>query len=339
MRPPILDGWYAGLAGSRSFPDWLADRPRPLRRATERAGFVHGLVLLALSFRAEAVAAVNVAGRGWQTLVLGRALLGRRRKLVALEFIRMPPANPRHRLWLAIEPWLLRRALRTAHVLTPEEPGIYARHYGIPEHRFVYVPWPWRRLPAAGPPPPLAPGGPVVCGGRMFCDWRTLFAAARGADWPLVAVCSEADLPGVRALAAGTTAEVRHALPPDEFRALLESASVCALVMVEGGVSQGHARLRDAADTGRPVIATDTLAMRSYVEPGETALLVPEGDPAALRSAIDALRADPERASRIRDAARARSQRWTAERYLAGIRALIAGETPVVPDEDAIVNS
>ena len=50
-----------------------------------------------------------------------------------------------------------------------------------------------------------------------------------------------------------------------------------------------------AAAMGRPIITGDTPAIRRYFEHGETAWLVPPGDPAALAEAIDHLCGAPER--------------------------------------------
>jgi len=59
---------------------------------------------------------------------------------------------------------------------------------------------------------------------------------------------------------------------------------------------------------GKPVIASDTLGVREYVEHGRTGLVVPPGDPAALREAI-AWAIAPEHAAEVR-AMGARARAW-----------------------------
>ena len=54
--------------------------------------------------------------------------------------------------------------------------------------------------------------------------------------------------------------------------------------------------LREAMAVGRPVVSTDVAGNREIVRPGETGLLVPPGDPAALAEAVGRLLADPEQA-------------------------------------------
>jgi glycosyltransferase involved in cell wall biosynthesis len=80
----------------------------------------------------------------------------------------------------------------------------------------------------------------------------------------------------------------------------------------------------DAAGAGVPVVITAARALRDYLVAGETAVVVPPGDAAALRAAVDRLMADPAERERVRGAAFEHSQAWTGEDYLAAIGALLA---------------
>jgi glycosyltransferase involved in cell wall biosynthesis len=62
----------------------------------------------------------------------------------------------------------------------------------------------------------------------------------------------------------------------------------------------------EAMAHGRPVVASAVGGLLDLVDNGETGLLVPPGDPAALRAAIDRLLADRELRTRLGRAARAR---------------------------------
>lgn len=296
------------------------------------SGPLRGAALFTASLRSDAVAVVRT-GPGWRALLLARALLGRRRKLVALHFIVHPHRGRlRDRVWDGLDRWAVRRALRAGLVLTADEQRECARRYGLGEERFPLVPWP-SRLEPAGELAPAPPTGPVLASGRAFCDWPTLFAAALGADWPLTVVCSAEDLPEVRRLASGTTVTVLSEIAAHEHAALLARASVLAVVMRDEGVSQGHVRLMDAADAGVPVVITEARALRGYLVPGQTALVVPTGDPEALRAAIDRLMADPAERERVRRAAFEHSQSWTGQDYLASIGSIVSnppeGASPI----------
>lgn len=289
---------------------------------TRARGAVRGLRLFATSLRADSVAVVRT-GPGWRSLLILRALLGRRRKLVALHFIVHPDRGRRvDRLWTRVDAWAIRRALLRGPVLTTAERDACVARYGLEPERFPVVLWPWRREPAVALP--AAPSEPrVVCSGRAFCDWPTLFAAARGTDWPLTVVCSGDDLAEVRALNADGRAEVRSEIPAPEYVELLRTASVLAVVMREHRVSQGHARLMDAADAGVPVVITAAEALDDYVIPGETAVVVAPSDPDALRAAVSGLVDDAAERARLRANVFARSHEWTGADYLAAIAEVV----------------
>jgi glycosyltransferase involved in cell wall biosynthesis len=78
-----------------------------------------------------------------------------------------------------------------------------------------------------------------------------------------------------------------------------------------------------AVEAGVPVVASAIEALDEYVSAGETAVLVPPGDPDALRRAVDSMLGDPHERRRLRDAALARARQWTYDEYFAEVRALI----------------
>lgn len=64
--------------------------------------------------------------------------------------------------------------------------------------------------------------------------------------------------------------------------------------------------LLEAAASGRPLVVTDVPGCRHFVRDGETGLVVPPGDAAALANALARLAADPELRRRLGAAARAK---------------------------------
>jgi glycosyltransferase involved in cell wall biosynthesis len=126
-------------------------------------------------------------------------------------------------------------------------------------------------------------------------------------------------LPGVRILLAGEGPE-RFALE-ERARALGVSGRVEFLghredvpellsscdVFVLPSLFEGHPlSVLEAMAAGRPVVATDSGGTREAVVHGETGLLVPAGDPAALAEAILSMLTDPARARRMGAAGRVR---------------------------------
>jgi 2-deoxystreptamine N-acetyl-D-glucosaminyltransferase/2-deoxystreptamine glucosyltransferase len=69
--------------------------------------------------------------------------------------------------------------------------------------------------------------------------------------------------------------------------------------------------LVEAMVAGLPVVATDVGGIPEVVRHGETGLLVPPGDVAALAAALDRVVADPVLRARLADGARRRSQQYS----------------------------
>jgi glycosyltransferase involved in cell wall biosynthesis len=327
-RPRVLaDGWYGWLVpGFRALSDVYERWPARMQEWMLRFGALRAGVLFAVSTRYDAVVTIRT-DRGWRSLLLLRALLGRRRKLVALHFIDHPdrPGGAGRlvdRVWRPIDRWATRRALLAAQVLSEWEVERYAADFGVERERFSFIPFAWR-TPAAGATAPdlNRPRDLVIASGRAFCDWPTLFAAARTAGWRLLVICGGHDRGLVDRLNRDRRASVLSDLPPGRARELLREAAVSVLPMYEAGVSQGHVRLLDATDAGAVVVASGTRSLDGYVEDGRTAVIVAPGDPEAMRAAIDRLLGDAREREQLARAAFERAGAWTWADYLAAVEA------------------
>src|SRR6185503_836407 len=93
-------------------------------------------------------------------------------------------------------------------------------------------------------------------------------------------------------------------LPRDELERLYARAAVVACPSHREGFGLACA---EAMAHGRAVVAGDVGGLRDLVVDGETGLLVPPGDVAALRAALERLLADRELRRRLGAAARARA--------------------------------
>lgn len=323
----LADGWYSWLAPSfRALTELTSGWPEPLKAMLWRVGALRALVLFAAGNRYAATAVIR-SDRGWRTLLLLRAALGRRRKLVVLQFNDHPPRTTGlgallDRMWRPVDRWATRRALLAAQVLSPAERSRYAASFGIEEERFRLIPFAWR-LAEESPPGPASERSGVVSVGRAYCDWPTLFAAAREATWPLTVVCGERDRELVERLNADGRATVLTEIPAQSARELIAQASVCVLTMVDQGISHGQIRLCDAVSAGTPVIASRTQSLEGYVEDGRTAVLVRPGDPGELRRAIEELLTDPDRRDGMARAALERAAGWTTTDYVAAIERFV----------------
>lgn len=329
---PIVDSrWYAAMLGAPfvAVEEVLTARlPASIAALVMRVGILRGLSLGLLAYRSPVVGVIKNTPGALLAVAVAAIRPGRSR-LVLLEFIRrpLPQRRWRRRLYLLrfglLERPLVRRGMAAGQVLTEGEHQAYARLYRVQDSSLQLVPW---ALTAWGTEP-LEPATSrelgVLSSGRTSCDWETLFAAAAGREWPLTVVCANQDRARVDALNRDGRARVYSELPQEEHWELLRASAVYALVVREEESSAGHVRLRSAVDAAVPVVASRVMALDGYLEDGVTGLLVPPGDPDALRSTIDAVLDDPDLRDRLRDAAAERARGWTRADYFDAVRRLL----------------
>jgi glycosyltransferase involved in cell wall biosynthesis len=96
-------------------------------------------------------------------------------------------------------------------------------------------------------------------------------------------------------------------VPPADVAGHLAAASILVLPNTSSAISERFTsplKLFEYLWFGRPIVASDLPAIREVLTDGETALLVPPGDAAALANAFERLASDPALAARIGRAAR-----------------------------------
>jgi glycosyltransferase involved in cell wall biosynthesis len=158
----------------------------------------------------------------------------------------------------------------------------------------------------------------VAVGKDLARDYATLALAAERIDAPVELAVYPRNLEGIR-LPPNAHARVRSSR---ELRDLYASAGCVVLPQrpddypfgSEGG---GLTALLEAMAMGKPVVATERAILSDYLEDGVDGLLVPPGDPAALREAIERVLSDPALAQALGAAGRARVQRSHATRGFA----------------------
>ena len=108
-------------------------------------------------------------------------------------------------------------------------------------------------------------------------------------------------------------------LGPVDDDALLSLYARCAVVVVPSRYESFGLMLLEAMMFAKPVVAADVGGMREIVVEGETGYLVPAGDPAALRAALEALLADPGLRDRLGAAGRRRyEEQYSQEQMVRG---------------------
>ena len=331
----LVPDWHATEIGGPcvSIESGLAKRHgKLLLRAASRFGPLRGFLVFRLSSGFDRVGLIQKSP-GVTTFAVLEGWFNRRRdRLVLLTFLpRELPAGRGRRLafrgWSSlIERPALRRSMRAAHVLTAAERTRYAAAYRLPEDRFRLIPWAFSRRGD-----PIGHGaarrGGVVSSGRAYCDWETLFAAARIGSWELTVICAERDRKRVGALARERPARVLCEISREEHDRLLRNCAVYALCLRDDGPSAGHVRLMAAVDAGLAVVASDVPGLQGYVEPGHTALVVPPQDPRRLAAAIGSLLDDSALRTELSERAAERARRWTYEDLFQELGELLAEDS------------
>jgi len=176
------------------------------------------------------------------------------------------------------------------------------------------------------------PGAPVPAVGPVLSvgddhgrDFDTLLKAFAGLDATLLLKSShvppDAAPPNVQVVPGRLDA---HA-----YRALFHQAPLVVVPLRPMLTASGVGTVLEAMAMGKALIVSDSPGLRDYVSHEETALVVPCGDAAALRAAIERLLREPETRTRLGAAARAFVERHCT--YAAHVAKLAAALRTLVP--------
>jgi glycosyltransferase involved in cell wall biosynthesis len=186
----------------------------------------------------------------------------------------------------------------------------------VPRERLAFVPYFadtafWQ--PGTGREEPL-----VVSGGREHRDYATLAEACAGLPARVFVAAGSLHSPAARRqepVAWPANFEAGFADHPT-LRDWYARASVVAVPLIPTDFQAGVTTILEAMAMARAVVVSATPGQRDIVEDGETGVLVPPGDAAALREAVAGLLADRRRRRRLGSNAReAVTRRFSLEVY------------------------
>jgi glycosyltransferase involved in cell wall biosynthesis len=114
-----------------------------------------------------------------------------------------------------------------------------------------------------------------------------------------------------------------------QLRDLYASASIVVVPLRPSDHPSGITSLFEAMAMGKAIIASDVPMVREFITAGETGLIVPVGDPAALRDTINFLLARPDERRRLGRNARLHLEANMgmvsfADRYAASIKKIVS---------------
>jgi glycosyltransferase involved in cell wall biosynthesis len=216
---------------------------------------------------------------------------------------------------------LIDRPHSVALVQNPDDRDLLAQ-LGIATERIVLIPGSGVDIVRLQPRP--EPTGPITLGfvGRLLDDKgiRVLVAAhrqlrAKGLDIALLIAgtpdpANPASVSLAEAQAWGREPGISWLGHVDDIATVWARAHIAVLPSRREGLPKS---LLEAAACGRPMVATDVPGCREVALPGQTGLLVPADDPAALAAAIEALVKDAELRARYGRAARALAEERFAD--------------------------
>jgi glycosyltransferase involved in cell wall biosynthesis len=191
--------------------------------------------------------------------------------------------------------------------------------------------------PAGRPFPPLPSSEPplVVYAGQLY-PWKgvdvlvdALAEVPRARLVILGGLAGEGDHERIRRRVAERGIEARTeltgTLPQAEVAGRLRDAAVVAVPFLHSGMTERHTsplKAFEAMAAGRPIVASDLPSTREILADGETALLVPPGDVAALARALRRLLEDRTLAEALARRAFARSADYSWEARAARLLSL-----------------
>jgi glycosyltransferase involved in cell wall biosynthesis len=196
--------------------------------------------------------------------------------------------------------------LHTVHRLvcsSRSEAAYYQHRFGWPEGKTVFVPLlSDERYLAHHCAHPL---DTIVAAGRSYRDYGTLAQAVRGTGIRTIIVGGR-KLQQQGAQQFPAEIELMDDIPLAQLTEIIAAARMVVVPLKPSRISTGQSVLLQAMSLGKPVIATHTSGTEDYILHQQDGLLVPAGDPAALRLAIQSVWNDPGMAGVLGDAARRR---------------------------------
>lgn len=201
-----------------------------------------------------------------------------------------------------------------AIVYSRRDRGVFSSWFGIPQERFVFIPYHTTLFGHPEPGPSSLQGTYIFAGGDGHRDYATLIAAIRGLEITLIIALRERSvLDGIDIPPNVIVMTTDHA----GFRTLMANARINVVPMEGGDVrSGGHQTYLNAMAMGSPTVVTDTEAGSDYIDSWKDGVLVPPSDVKGLREAIARLLADEGLARKIGQAGRQVRDSHSTERIL-----------------------
>lgn len=218
--------------------------------------------------------------------------------------------------------WLHRRIIQSAtktQVFCRVEAQNYARHFGVEESRFAWIPYCTDAAPVLTERPA---GDYLFTSGSHQRDYITLFEAVRDLPIELRVAAPPATFAGMNIPA---NVHIAGNLPASEYWRMLAEARFIVLSLRPDVIRRpGVITYVGALRMGKCVVVNDPGGASSYIDHEETGFLVDPASSGQLREQICALLQHPEIVERVAaNAARMARERFTAARYFHDVERIL----------------
>lgn len=192
----------------------------------------------------------------------------------------------------------------------PEEIERFSQALRMPKEKFSFVPY---HHTLHGSDYCLSNGGYIFAGGDATRDYATLIRAVSGTGYRTI-ICARSrshfngiDIPdNVKVLTASV----------QEFDRLMAGATLVVIPLPRGPIhTGGHTVIANAMTMGKPLIIAGSQEYHHFIQHEETGLLLPPGNPEALRDAVTRILQNPGYAKRLGDNARLAAAIYTPEAF------------------------
>ena len=211
-------------------------------------------------------------------------------KLISADPVLRVPQNRWRGISSVIKRQLLKRV--DSFILFHKDFSSYTKWFGIDSRRVIYVPFKVNSLDFIQKQP-TQEGEYIFTGGVSLRDWETLAAAMSGVDIPLWIVTKELTADRFRRLFTDHTRWIQDDGTGESWIRFISGAKFVVLPIArESAAASGISTYLSAMALRKCVIISEGPATRGILTDGREAIIVPSGDPDALRTAILRVNAD-----------------------------------------------
>jgi glycosyltransferase involved in cell wall biosynthesis len=217
--------------------------------------------------------------------------------------------------------WKIKRAIQRfifsyvdiVFVSSTHEIDVYSKRMNRPGKHFKFLPFHTNIME----PRITKRGNYILSAGRTCRNYGVLADAVKDLDVEVVIVGDEHSVKGIH-FPPNVTVMVE--VPYSKYLDLLYNCRLVVVPLKKVVKSTGQVVFLEAMATGKPVIATETVGTKDYIQSGVNGILVPPDNPISLREAINTVMKNPELENNIStNALESVKKLYTLEKYCSTI--------------------